>query len=56
MRSNGYGTPSRKKIEGFSAEEKERILEVKAKRQVVTNKLRMKLKSSGVRVRAFEDE
>jgi nucleoporin NUP159 len=51
----GRGTPPRKKISGFSREEKSELMEKRAKRQAVLDRLKSKVEKNGVHVWAVED-
>ncbi|KAL0938719.1 nuclear pore complex subunit [Colletotrichum truncatum] len=49
------GTPPRKKLSGFSKEEKSELMTKRAKRQAVLNKLKTNVERAGVSVWAMED-
>ncbi|KAK2035824.1 hypothetical protein LZ31DRAFT_636870 [Colletotrichum somersetense] len=51
----GRGTPPRKKLSGFSSEEKSDLMAKRAKRQAVLNKLKSNIERTGVSVWAMED-
>ncbi|KZL71837.1 nuclear pore complex subunit Nup159 [Colletotrichum tofieldiae] len=51
----GRGTPPRKKLSGFSREEKSDLMAKRAKRQAVLNKLKGNVERTGVSVWAMED-
>ncbi|KAK1996304.1 hypothetical protein LX36DRAFT_750499 [Colletotrichum falcatum] len=51
----GRGTPPRKKLSGFSGEEKSGLMAKRAKRQAVLNKLKANVERTGVSVWAMED-
>ncbi|OBR15250.1 Nuclear pore complex subunit [Colletotrichum higginsianum IMI 349063] len=51
----GRGTPPRKKLSGFSQEEKSDLMAKRARRQAVLNKLKGNVERTGVSVWAFED-
>ncbi|EFQ35257.1 hypothetical protein CGRA01v4_05767 [Colletotrichum graminicola] len=51
----GRATPPRKKLSGFSAEEKSDLMAKRAKRQAVLNKLKANVERTGVSVWAMED-
>ncbi|KAK1730895.1 uncharacterized protein BDZ83DRAFT_688884 [Colletotrichum acutatum] len=51
----GTGTPPRKKLSGFSGEEKSELMAKRAKRQAVLNKLKANVERAGVSAWAMED-
>ncbi|KAJ0168807.1 putative nucleoporin [Colletotrichum tanaceti] len=51
----GRGTPPRKKLSGFSQEEKSDLMAKRARRQAVLNKLKGNVERTGVSVWALED-
>ncbi|THV49578.1 hypothetical protein BGAL_0188g00150 [Botrytis galanthina] len=52
-----YGSPSpRKKVSGYSAEEKSELSEAAKRKREARNKLRRAVKGAGVKVKPFEDE
>ncbi|OHE99555.1 hypothetical protein CORC01_05133 [Colletotrichum orchidophilum] len=51
----GRGTPPRKKLSGFSGEEKSELMAKRAKRQAVLNKLKANVERAGVNAWAMED-
>jgi nucleoporin NUP159 len=54
--SHGRGSPLRKKLSGFTDEDKQRIMNGATRRKEVTDKLKAALQKSGTRMRLMDDE
>ncbi|CZT47288.1 related to nucleoporin [Rhynchosporium secalis] len=54
--SRGYGSPDRKKLSGYTAQEKTQLRAQLAKKQEVTERLKRALKKNGTKARLMDDD